>query len=101
MEAWVDLSLMALTFFLTLFLSVEIGIVVSVALSMVLCIRQSALMRIRILGKVSGTTNTYAPLSEVDDDDGLVGGEEEIPGVLIVRLRDVALTFGEVFSLSD
>lgn len=69
------------------------GIVVSVALSMVLCIRQSASMRIKILGRVPGTRE-YAPLLEEDDDDRLGSGEEEIAGVLIVRIRDVALTFG-------
>lgn len=121
MAAWIDLSLMGLTFCLTLLVNVEvsivflishvtrheltkkrkrqIGIVVSVALSMILCIRQSASMRIRILGRVPNTTQ-YAPLLE-DDGDGLGSGEEEIAGVLIVRIRDVAVTFANAGALKE
>ena len=81
---------MVLTFVLTLCVSVEAGIGVSVFLSMLLCIRQSSSMRIRILGRI-GTSNEYEPL---DEDE--LGQEEEIPGVLIVKIFD-SLTFGEFF----
>jgi len=54
MRAWVDCGLMALTFVLSLLVSVEIGIVVSIALSMVLCVKQAAITRIKILGRVPG-----------------------------------------------
>lgn len=49
-------------------------------------------MRIKILGRVPGT-QFFEPLDDDDDDDGLLPSEE-IPGILIVRLRDVSLTFG-------
>lgn len=73
MHAWIDLSLMTLTFLLTIFVNVEVsvlcflivlrlssscpqvGILVSVTLSMILCIREAASMRVKILGRVSGT----------------------------------------------
>lgn len=50
-------------------------------------------MRIKILGRVPGTRDIYEPLDDEEDDTPFPG--EEIPGVLIVRIRDVALTFGE------
>lgn len=99
MRAWIDLALMALTFFLSILVNVEVGILVSVAVSMLLCIRQSAAMRVKILGRVPGT-QFYEPLDELDDDDGLLPGEE-IPGVLIVRLRDVSLTFANAGALKE
>lgn len=67
------------------------GIIVSVVVSVALCIRESASMRIRILGRVPGTS-FFEPLDDDEGDDP----SEEIPGVLIVRLRDVSLTFGEL-----
>lgn len=129
MHAWVDCALMALTFLLSLFVSVEvsdgaphrpafthqvrpqIGIVVSIALSLVLCVKQAAITRIKILGRVPGEscsqfslspiadllslsgTSFYEPVDD-DDDDGLFP-TEEIPGILIVRFRDASLNFGE------
>lgn len=95
MQAWVDCGLMALTFLLSLFVSVEVGIVVSIALSMVLCIKQATITRMKILGRVPGTS-FYEPLDD-DDDDGLYS-TEEVPGVLIVTLRDASLNFGELRS---
>lgn len=47
--------------------------------------------RIKILGRVPGT-QFYEPLDD-DEEEGYPG--EEIPGVLIVRIRDIALTFGK------
>lgn len=98
MEAWVDFALMTLTFLLTFFVNAEVGIVVSVAVSMMLCIKQSSAMRIKILGRVPGT-QYYEPLED-DDDDGLFPGEE-IPGILIVRLRDASLTFANAGALKE
>lgn len=46
--------------------------------------------RIKILGRVPGT-QFYEPLDD-EEEEGYPG--EEIPGVLIVRIRDIALTFG-------
>jgi hypothetical protein len=51
-------------------------------------------MRVKILGRVPGT-NFFEPVDdEGADDEGPFPGEE-IPGVLIVRIRDLSLTFGE------
>lgn len=117
MRAWVDCGLMALTFLLSLFVSVETGIVVSIALSMVLCVKQAAITRIKILGRVPGEihrdqachppevladprslqqtgTSFYEPVDD-DEDDGLFP-TEELPGILIVRFRDPSLNFGEL-----
>ncbi|BGP52635.1 hypothetical protein JCM8202_004835 [Rhodotorula sphaerocarpa] len=101
MRAWTDGALMLLTFFLSLFISVEVGITVSVALSMVLCIKHSTAMRIKILGRVPNTAS-FEPLDEDENDDGLFAAlGEEVPGVLIVRIRDVALTFANTGPMKE
>ncbi|KAI5478550.1 sulfate transporter [Pseudohyphozyma bogoriensis] len=100
MHAWVDFGLMLGTFLLTAFIGVEVGITVSVAVSLLLCIKQSASMRIKILGRVP-QTNFYEPLDEDDEDEGLLGSQEEIPGVLIVRLRDASLHFANAGALKE
>lgn len=101
MGSWTDGGLMLLTFALSLFVSVEVGIITSVALSMLLCIKHSTAMRLNILGRVPGTS-TFEPLEEDLNDDGLlpVMGEE-VPGVLIVKIRDVALTFANTGYLKE
>ncbi|GAA5844701.1 hypothetical protein JCM11251_007353 [Rhodosporidiobolus azoricus] len=101
MQAWVDGGLMLLTFFLSLLVSVEVGIIVSISLSMILCIKQSTAVRINLLARIPGTT-IYEPLSSSafdEDEDDL--DPEEVPGVLIARIRDVALTFANTGALKE
>ncbi|KAM0793395.1 hypothetical protein ACM66B_000847 [Microbotryomycetes sp. NB124-2] len=98
MRAWVDCALMGLTFLLSIFVSVEVGIIVSIALSMILCVKQAATTRIKILGRVPGTS-FFEPVDD-DDDDGLFP-HEEIPGILIVRLRDPSLNFANAGALKE
>ncbi|GAA6006635.1 hypothetical protein JCM10207_005000 [Rhodosporidiobolus poonsookiae] len=102
MRAWVDGGLMLLTFLLSLFVSVEVGIIVSVALSMVLCIKQSTSVRINLLARLPGTS-LFEPLDDAElDADPLLGPvQEEVPGVLIARIRDVALTFANTGALKE
>ncbi|GAA6053425.1 hypothetical protein JCM3770_005160, partial [Rhodotorula araucariae] len=104
MRAWVDGALMLLTFVLSLFVGVEVGVIVSVCLSLVLCVKQSTAMRITILGRVPGTA-LFEPLDDDDPtagDDGLLAAlGEEVPGVLIVRIRDGALTFANTGAMKE
>ncbi|BGP44587.1 hypothetical protein JCM10450v2_000401 [Rhodotorula kratochvilovae] len=104
MRAWVDGALMLLTFVLSLFVGVEVGVIVSVCLSLVLCVKQSTAMRIKILGRVPGTS-LFEPLDDDDptsSDDGLLSSlSEEVPGVLIVRIRDGALTFANTGAMKE
>ncbi|GAA5856309.1 hypothetical protein JCM8547_000863 [Rhodosporidiobolus lusitaniae] len=109
MRAWVDGGLMLLTFFLSLFVSVEVGIIVSVALSMVLCIKQSTRIRINLLARIPNTT-LYEPLESDSEEDGSSNTtthddnedvHEELPGVLIARIRDVSLTFANTGALKE
>ncbi|GAA5946541.1 hypothetical protein JCM1841_002119, partial [Sporobolomyces salmonicolor] len=100
MRAWVDGAMMLLTFVLSLFVSVEVGIIVSVALSLVLCVKQSTSMNIKILGRVPGTTY-FEELDDLDGADGLLHLQEELPGVLIVRIRDVNLTFANTGAMKE
>lgn len=68
---------------------------------MILCIKHSTAMRIKILGRVPGTA-TFEPLDEDETDDGLLAAlGEEVPGVLIVRIRDVALTFANTGPMKE
>lgn len=68
---------------------------------MVLCIKHSTAMRIKILGRVPNTAS-FEPLDEDENDDGLFAAlGEEVPGVLIVRIRDVALTFANTGPMKE
>ena len=80
----------------------QVGVIVSVCLSLVLCVKQSTAMRIKILGRVPNTT-LFEPLDDDDEhDDGLLSSlSEEVPGVLIVRIRDGALTFANTGAMKE
>lgn len=126
MGAWQDVFLMILTFFLTLFVSVQVhhiiqgsslavilnrlhlqtGIIVSVGVSLVLVVRQSSRsMGVQIMGRVPGTEN-WSPIE--DDYTATLNSyeaadllpPEEIPGVLIVRLRET-LHFANAGALKE
>jgi MFS superfamily sulfate permease-like transporter len=49
MRAWVDLTLMFLTFFFSIIWNVEVGIVVSVIISLLLVVHRSSKARMTIL----------------------------------------------------
>lgn len=49
MRAWVDLSLMALTFLLTIIWDVEVGIAVSIIISLLLVVYRSSRPRMTLL----------------------------------------------------
>lgn len=99
LQAWGDLALMTLTFLLTLVVSVEAGIIVSVIVSLVLVVKQSSQsMGIQIMGRIAGT-DQYVPVDEHDDDHYFFD-TEEVPGILIVRLRE-ALHFANAGALKE
>jgi len=80
MGAWVDFSLMLLTFVATVVWNVEVGIAVSVAVSLLLVVKNSSKAHIKILGRMPGT-ELWKPVDENPE------AEEDIRGVLIVRIR--------------
>ncbi|GHJ83886.1 hypothetical protein NliqN6_0288 [Naganishia liquefaciens] len=82
-RAWTDFLQACMTFILTLFLSVEIGLVASVCFSLILVIRKSTQARIKILGRLKDS-DQWIPVDEHPDEDV----EEDIPGVLVVRIRE-------------
>jgi len=49
MRAWIDLSLMTLTFVLTIIWSVQVGVTVSLIISLLLVVRRSSRTRMTIL----------------------------------------------------
>ena len=107
MGAWVDLSLMTLTFVFSIIWDVEVGVVVSLIISLLLVVHRSSKARMAILvsfalsmvsytesildvqwwqGRIPGT-DRWKPINENPE------AEENIPGVLIVRIRE-NLDFG-------
>ena len=97
LRAWSDLGLMATTFLVTVAIDLEVrrsflaaltaqvGIAISVALSLILVVAKSAQMRVHVLGRIPGTDEWER--IEADTEE-----QVEIPGVLIVRIRE-SLTF--------
>ncbi|KAF8132083.1 sulfate transporter family-domain-containing protein, partial [Boletus edulis] len=78
--AWMDLAMMFITFTLSVVWNVEIGIVVSLIISLLLVVRRSSKTRMTVLGRVPGT-DQWRPVTDVPD-------AEDIPGTLIVRIRE-------------
>ena len=93
MRSWVDLCLMTLTFVLTMIWNVQVGVVASVVVSLLLVVRRSSRTRMTILGHIP-CTETWKPLSEHPD------ATEDLPGVLIVRLRE-SLDFANTAQLKE
>ncbi|WVQ78791.1 hypothetical protein IAT38_000882 [Cryptococcus sp. DSM 104549] len=91
--AWTDFLQMVGTFFLTLFFSIELGLVASVVFSLILVIQNSSQTRIKIIGRLPGT-NDWVP---IDEDET---AQEEIPGVLVVRVRE-SLSFANTGQLKE
>ncbi|KAF9477886.1 sulfate anion transporter [Pholiota conissans] len=81
MHAWVDMTLMSLTFFLSIIWNIEVGVIVSLVISLLLVVHRSSKTRMTILGRIPGT-DRWKPLKENPE------AEENVPGVLIVRIRE-------------
>ncbi|KAL7424649.1 hypothetical protein Q5752_000333 [Cryptotrichosporon argae] len=93
MRAWTDFAQMTGTFFLTLFFSIELGLVASVGFSLLLVIQNSTKPRIKIIGRLP-ETDEWVP---VDEDEA---AQEELPGVLVVRIRE-SLSFANTGQLKE
>ncbi|KAJ7503163.1 sulfate anion transporter [Mycena galericulata] len=81
MRAWVDLSLMCLTFFFAIVWNIEVGIMLSMIASLLLVVHRSSKTRMTILGRIPGTER-WKPINENPE------AEEDVPGALIVRIRE-------------
>lgn len=81
MRSWIDLGLMFLTFAFTIIWNIEIGITVSLIISLLLVVHRSSKPKMTILGRIPGTEQ-WKPISENPE------AREEVPGVLIVRIRE-------------
>jgi len=49
MQAWVDMAIMSLTFFLSIIWNIEVGVVVSLVISLLLVVHRSSKTRMTIL----------------------------------------------------
>ncbi|PPQ63748.1 hypothetical protein CVT24_004257 [Panaeolus cyanescens] len=81
MGAWVDLTLMSLTFFLSILWNIEVGVITSLVISLLLVVHRSSKPRMTILGRIPGT-DRWKPVK--DDPEA----EEPTEGTLIVRIRE-------------
>ncbi|KAJ7496666.1 sulfate anion transporter [Mycena latifolia] len=81
MSAWVDLSLMLLTFFCAIIWNIEVGIMLSLIASLLLVVHRSSKTRMTILGRIPGTER-WKPINENPE------AEEDVSGALIVRIRE-------------
>lgn len=93
MSAWVDLTLMGLTFVFSIFWNVEVGIVVSLIISLLLVVHRSSKTRMTIMGRIPGT-DKWKSIGENPE------AMEDVPGALIVRLRE-NLDFANTAQLKD
>ncbi|ETW75348.1 sulfate transporter [Heterobasidion irregulare TC 32-1] len=81
MRSWMDMTLMGLTFVFSIIWNVQVGVVVSLIISLLLVLRRSSRTRMTILGRIPGT-DRWKPINENPE------AEEDVPGVLIVRIRE-------------
>ncbi|KAG1738204.1 sulfate transporter family-domain-containing protein [Suillus lakei] len=90
--AWTDLAMMFLTFSLSVIWNIEIGIIVSLIISLLLVIKRSSHTRMIILGRIPGT-DQWGPIADNP-------GAEDVPGILIVRIRE-SLDFANTAQLKE
>ncbi|KAF5357340.1 hypothetical protein D9758_005947 [Tetrapyrgos nigripes] len=81
MSAWMDLTLVFLTFVFSIVYNVEVGIVISLIISLLLVVHKSSRARMTILGRIPGT-DRWKPINEVPEV------EEDVSGALIVRIKE-------------
>ncbi|KNZ62904.1 uncharacterized protein VP01_1209g6 [Puccinia sorghi] len=98
---WTELTLMTMTFLLTLVFDIKTGIMLSAGASLLLTIKDATAMRVRILGR-DPITHTWEPIDTKKTETEEVAREieEEIPGVLIVKIRE-SLSFANVGGLKE
>ncbi|KAI9164460.1 hypothetical protein H9P43_008311 [Blastocladiella emersonii ATCC 22665] len=128
LRAWRDFGLLLFTFFTTILVSIEAGILLSIALSLLLVVKDVAVPRITILGRVrdhhshsrpatAATTNgplkyrpvptdrTHSPVPPRDPDDpdspyARASEDAVTAGVVVIRL-DEALHFANTGELRE
>ncbi|KAG0139531.1 hypothetical protein CROQUDRAFT_70118 [Cronartium quercuum f. sp. fusiforme G11] len=100
LRGWTELSLMAFTFLITLMFDTRTGIILSSGVSLVLTVKDATAIRVRILGR-HPETREWEPIDPLTRVEGIADDEEEeIPGVLIVRIRE-SLSFANVGGLKE
>jgi MFS superfamily sulfate permease-like transporter len=99
MRAWIDMTLMTLTFFLTIIWSVQVGVTVSLIISLLLLVRRSSKTRIAILVGVSFIEEDTFFFSGVSGDRAvfqeLIDGNQSTR-VQARRTHQVFLSYGFV-----
>lgn len=93
-RGWLELGLMFLIFFATVFYSLSLGIALGMGLSLLRVIHHATKPRIQILGKVPGTVNRFEN-AETNPHD-----VEFIEGTLIVKIPE-PLTFANTGDLRN
>ena len=92
MRSWVDLTLMTLTFVLSIIWNVEVGIVVSIIISLLLVVRRSSKTRMSIL--VRSDSPYYCLVQAMTlRRGGYLGLIDGNPSMRIRRLRKKYLAY--------
>ena len=92
MRSWVDLTLMTLTFVLSIIWNVEVGIVVSIIISLLLVVRRSSKTRMSIL--VRSDSLYYCLVQAMTlRRGGYLGLIDGNPSMRIKRLRKKYLAY--------
>ncbi|MBW0534737.1 hypothetical protein O181_074452 [Austropuccinia psidii MF-1] len=101
LNGWTELALMTFTFFLTLAFDIKTGILISVGVSLILTVKDATGIRVRILGR-NPISHTWEPIDpkKTQTEESAREIEEEIPGVLIVKIRE-SLSFANAGGLKE
>lgn len=101
LKGWTEIALMTFTFLLTLVYDIKTGIIISAVVSLILTVKDATAMRVRILGR-DPITHTWEPIDTKKTQSEEVAREieEEIPGVLIVKIRE-SLSFANIGGLKE
>ncbi|ORX93293.1 hypothetical protein K493DRAFT_330179 [Basidiobolus meristosporus CBS 931.73] len=92
MRSWGDLTLLLITFLVTMAISIEAGTFTSVGLSLLLVVKKSTRPKILIMGKIPGE-DKFKPIKEYPE-------AEQVQGVQLIQIQE-ALFFANTGQLKD
>jgi len=124
--AWKELSMMLLSFLVTFILGIELGTLVSIVVSLIMVIRETTRIKVEVLGMVDQSDPMRSDQSEYLGPDGVRttarrrskfkplavrsspanspvrdDGAAPLPGLLILRIQESMLFFGNTGQLRE
>jgi MFS superfamily sulfate permease-like transporter len=117
LSAWKELSMMLLSFLVTFILGIELGTLVSILVSLIMVIRETTRVKVEVLGMVdeSDATGTdgfrssrrkfrslsIRPTSSPGHSPVREEGVNPVPGILLLRIQESMLFFGNTAQLRE